>query len=712
MTSTKRMPLLWVALWSMLPPLALLSSLDTCVIHESSSFQHESLLLKSLHCHNDYKTHVHCRWREHSGRELELWFKTKNKNERCEPHGATDEDESGHRMVQCRYKTHAFAIGIKHTAFFLDKKTPCSPVQSRLLDLSQHLRTRTPVNVSTQEAGDEGQQLSWSSPYPSSSSLSENITYQLGYRMGTEDNWTTLNTTNTSITLGKQLLIPGHRYEARVRARASRGQWSDWSPVVTWKTEDDAGYSPSLHCVLNGEEEVMCSWEVSRKVDHLISYQLACRRGQTTLSEGCCVNRTVTTVLSGTALKFSCWLTVADPEHLLLELQPTRNAKIFKANKHIRPKPPQQVVVKDKGNSWTVEWTNPSLPSDLNLNYQVCYYRLEEKRCDVPVNVSGASMSWSILQSSLIPSQLYKVRVRSLVDPGEDFMYEGIPSEWTNPVDWTSHEATWSPHTLIYCSIGVLVAIVFLTLYCTIPACRRKVLLWVDSVPSPGKSKILSEFKSATHWTFVPSENTSFFKVQHSDSMSTCSSLPSLELTKDTEGTFLEQDDGSGTCDSPALTAETVQGSGLSSMSFSGPYIFCQNSDSNGNPEDFKSEEKEDTEETPSDDSVSPPPQTFTLFGDGYVDLPGRSISHSSQNLPSHSDAATSSQRLDSNAQDPECPDTSPWLKQTNIQVGHSEPSSHLQAPAYTSVTFTSWPQEVVLQASGYCHIPTAHVSS
>lgn len=38
--------------------------------------------------------------------------------------------------------------------------------------------------------------------------------------------------------LEKQLLLPGRRYEARVRARASVAQWSLWSPVVTWQTEE------------------------------------------------------------------------------------------------------------------------------------------------------------------------------------------------------------------------------------------------------------------------------------------------------------------------------------------------------------------------------------------------------------------------------------------------------------------------------------------
>jgi len=44
--------------------------------------------------------------------------------------------------------------------------------------------------------------------------------------------------TNTSVTLEERLLLPGHRYEARVRARVSMGQWSDWGPPVAWRTQE------------------------------------------------------------------------------------------------------------------------------------------------------------------------------------------------------------------------------------------------------------------------------------------------------------------------------------------------------------------------------------------------------------------------------------------------------------------------------------------
>ncbi|XP_041813080.1 cytokine receptor common subunit beta isoform X2 [Chelmon rostratus] len=703
------MPLFCIALWSALPPLALFSGPDRCSIHASSSSQNKSPLLKSLQCYNDYASYVHCEWSEHGNTTLQLWFKTQNNREQCLPYGPAAQDTSEHRTVQCRYKTSALSIGIRHTVFFLKEKTEtlCSSVPRKPLALSQRLRARPPVGLSTHDAGDGGRRLSWSSPYPSSSSLNRNITYQLRYRTDRQDNWTTESVTNTSLTLEKRLLLPGHRYEAKVRARTSVGQWSHWSPVATWQTEQDAGQFPSLHCVLDGEKEVMCSWEVSREQAHFITHQLACRRNQTAPSERCCVNPTVTSDLSGTVLRYSCSLTVTDPAHLLLELLPTRNAKVFEANQHIRPDPPQQVKVWEKGSSWIVEWTEPNKDPILTYYYQLCYYRIQDKKCSIR-NISEGSTSLNILVASLAPSQRYQVKVRSLIVPGEDSIYGGIPSEWTDPVDWTS--TTWSLTTLIYFSVSVCVAAVFLMLYCTIPACQRRVILWVESVPSPGKSKILSELKSATSRNLMQSENTSMCKVQHSDSVSTCSSDVSLWPTKDSEKKCLEQDEGCWRCDNQHPLAVEVSSSDTSSLSFSGPYILCQTSESNFNPVDVKCGVRET--DTPSDDSAPPSPVNFTFYGEGYVRLPNRNESRSTQDLVSHGDGSTNTHRHDSAEQDQRRADATTWPDDTDVRPGLGEPTASHQPSPYTSGPFSPWPQGGTIQASGYCHLPTAHVQA
>lgn len=51
------------------------------------------------------------------------------------------------------------------------------------------MRAQPPDNLSTRDTGDGGRLLSWSSPYPSSSSLNQNITFQLSYRTDGQDSW-------------------------------------------------------------------------------------------------------------------------------------------------------------------------------------------------------------------------------------------------------------------------------------------------------------------------------------------------------------------------------------------------------------------------------------------------------------------------------------------------------------------------------------------
>ncbi|XP_069557520.1 LOW QUALITY PROTEIN: cytokine receptor common subunit beta [Brachyistius frenatus] len=694
---SRMMSLFWVLLWSVLPDLALFSGPDRCAIYESSSSQRVSPLLKSLQCHNDYESHVHCKWRKHRNTTLELWFETENDRKLCTPHPVAE-----HRMVHCKYKTRTFSIGIKHTVFFLKNETLslCSSVPNKSLDLFQHLKARPPLNLSTHDAGDGGRRLRWSSPYPSFSSLNRNLTYQLSYRTHREDNWITLDVANTSLKLERRLLLPGRRYEGRVRARASVGQWSDWSPVVTWQNKEDFGQVPALHCVLDGEREVMCSWEVSRELAHFFTYQLACRYNQTAPSETCCVNPTVSSDLSETVLTYSCSLTVTDPQRLLLDLRPTHNAKTFKANLHIRPHPPRKVKTREKDGNWIVEWTKPA--SKLRLSYQVCYYWLHDQGSSVLLNISEASMSVTILGKSLLPLQYYQVMVRSLVVPGEGSYYEGIPSAWTDPVNWTTNEATWPFSALIYILISMFVTTIFLTLYCTIPACQRKVILWVESVPSPGKSKILSEIKSATTQTFMQNEKMSICKVQHLDSTTTSSSSTFLWPTKDNEKS-VDEDEGCWNSDNLPSTVEKVDSSETSFMSFSGPYILCQPSDPTPKTVEIKSEEKD--QESPSDVSVPPFPVTFTLFGEGYVCLPRHSVSRSTQDLVSHSDNNTSTHSHDSAELDQQGPESM-------LGSGFSEPTTWDQPPEFTSGPFSPWPQGDTIQASGYCHLPTAFITT
>ncbi|KAM9784195.1 cytokine receptor common subunit beta [Syngnathus typhle] len=674
----RKMLLSWLLLGSLLPTLALLSDPNGCVIHETNG-SHDALM-ESLQCHNDYESYVYCKWREgpHVPGPLRLWFRAQHGREPCEPFGAVVQNADGHRTVRCRYQTRSFSIGIQHTAFFVkDDAELCSAIASKPVKLSHHLRARTPAHLSKYDSADGQLGIKWSSPYPGSSSLNKNLLYQFGYKAERQDTWNIKNVTSTEVKLDPRLLLPGHRYEARVRAWAHVGQWSQWSPVVTWRNKE--ARLPNLYCVLDGEKNVTCSWEVSRAL--VITYQLACQQNHTAPSESCCRYPAVTFNPSRSLVRYSCSLYVVNPTHLLLELRPTRSAKTFRASEHICPRAPQQVKVKEKDNNWIVQWTKPSTASKIRLYYQVRYYRMPDKGSSVLLNVSEGSTRVSILGASLSPSQRHRVQVRSVVIPGEGSLYEGIPSEWTEPEGWTSHAATWSTSTIVYFCTGVAVIIVFVMLVRTVFACQRKIILWVDTVPSPAKSKTLSEIKSATSRILMENDNTYICKVQQSYRLSPGSSLWPSEGAENKD---VEQDRQDYKCNSLALPAEKVHGCNLP-VHFNGPYICCQSVESNHTREETK-EDKVTSPDVPSSAVFSP-------NGEGYVCLPRGSVSTLASDLASHWDADAIVQKREHG-----CADNTVW----GDGLVDIRPESADPPPSYSAD-----PSCPGVRASGYCFLPT-----
>ncbi|MED6257197.1 hypothetical protein ATANTOWER_014313, partial [Ataeniobius toweri] len=75
---------------------------------------------------------------------------------------------------------------------------------------------------------------------------------------------------------------------------------------------------------------------------------------------------------------------------------------------------------------------------------------------------------------------------------------------------------------------------------------------------------------------FMQSEKTSICSVQQFDSISTWSSDTLLWPTKGTEKRCADQNWRCRNCDKLPSTTDGVNGLDTSSISFSGPYIFCQ----------------------------------------------------------------------------------------------------------------------------------------
>lgn len=123
------------------------------------------------------------------------------------------------QIDQCWYRTTRFNIGINLTVYFLEGTTEiiCSKNSPQPLEVTKHceftvcslenrdqtsripantnslcftVRAKPPVKLSFDNASDGGWRLTWSSPYPFSSSLNKNITYEISYRKDGESDWT------------------------------------------------------------------------------------------------------------------------------------------------------------------------------------------------------------------------------------------------------------------------------------------------------------------------------------------------------------------------------------------------------------------------------------------------------------------------------------------------------------------------------------------
>ncbi|CAL8273179.1 unnamed protein product [Lota lota] len=701
---------------AVLPLLVFGSGPNNCNLCQSS-FHGVSPELESLLCYNDYTSQIHCQWREEQSTQenmpLELWnwSPLEKRESLCEPlDGPPVPHDDHHRLMRCRHNNSVFAIAINHTFFF---KTPtatsCSSSDHRM-DLSQQLRVRPPVDLSVRISEEGHQLIQWSSPYPVLSPLSHNLTYQLSYRREGQDTWENEMLTKTHLKLSNEHLhCQGCWYEARVKAMwVTRGLWSEWSPLVMWKTPEATDQTPSMQCVLDGEKNVTCSWELRKELAHFITYQVECQhKYQKPITKRCCVLQEVTPIShhSEALLRYSCSLTSSNLENLTLELIPELNAKSFAAHRNIRPNPPMAVRVAEKDRNWIVEWEKP-LP-DLSLSYQVRYWNTLNEEDTHLQNISEGFTSLTITGASLGPSQLYKVQVRALLPVG-DSSFTGLPSEWTKPEEWSSHAgSTWSPETLLYVGLCVLASLLFFS----IQASRRKVMAWLKSGPSPNKSKLFLESKNwSCNQIIMEKEIMDVCRVNHLDSFSSCSFSEATLDKKRKWQTSLSEDEGCLDCDhltSPKF-ADQIVCSDTSAVSFNGPYIICKGTPESPQVSMADQQEVKDKDGHSDIDSQltvalgEPIAPTIWCSRNDYVFLPNPGLSKSTEELLTHGNNnsyhTTEVEGSERAGQDVKGEEQS----QSELLSGHSNG----EPPPYTPMQFPTAPHGDTVQPSGYCILP------
>ncbi|KAK2916034.1 hypothetical protein Q8A67_000408 [Cirrhinus molitorella] len=547
----------------------------------------ESAVMDSLQCHNDYMSYVQCTWevdpRVHPQAENmhELYYLDWNpelgsEETLCASNRSGVLLSNGKISHVCRYDTDRFTLGTDHIMYF---KLPCV-TQATSLRVAQHGKVQAPSDLIQMVADGGGHRLSWKSPYPESTNIAGTIVYQIQYRRHLHD-WTIVDNISASeYMIDKKSLLPGYDYHARVRARGPMGLWSDWSHQVSWKTYNDGAFN--LQCVIVGDTNVTCTWQMKTEHIQFMSYHLWCSTSNNTKPSACCEDPQLLVVKSGSVeppSKFRCSVNTPDPYQLTVELKPVHYTKTFNTSKHVQLSQPDQIQVKEGNGTFILNWTKPVVSDDIEF-----YTELKLSTNKASKNFSVKENYCEILFESLDPATEYQAQIRLLHKP--DGVYVVQPSEWSQPAVFKTKPDVGkvtgigsSPiSSVIYILIPVFVAVIFIILYNTLPALHRRIKLWKGSIPSPIKSKVLEGMlkKSPSAWPNLQSEKetTSACILLAGDNVSLCKSSVSWEplLLNSENAVEMARSIGSN-------HLHTYVGEGMcqdkSGMNFSGPYILC-----------------------------------------------------------------------------------------------------------------------------------------
>ncbi|XP_051989127.1 cytokine receptor common subunit beta isoform X2 [Xyrauchen texanus] len=480
----------------------------------------------------------------------------------------------------CHYKTKRFSSGTSHILFF---GVPCisKPTTFRV---AQQGKVLTPIDLTEKLADGKGHLLSWRSPYPASSNITGTLVYQLQYRRYGND-WIVVDNINASkYMIERESLLPGYPYQAKVRARATVGLWSDWSSPVSWRTHSDGVFN--LQCVIEGETIVTCSWQMKTELSPFMSYHVFCQDIDSSLGltfVECCNNPLLKS--SGPELsEFTCSVKTSNPSQLTMELRPVYYSRTFVVTENIQLPRPDPVKVEADG-VVNITWSLPEVDEDLNFQIQL---QIWTNKSSVLYNITRGQSRFEILSSSLQHSTQYLayIRLQHIPDPDPDpeVNYVVLPSEWSQPTPFTNNRASWPISYTIYILTSVFVAVLFVILYNVLPACHRRIELWKGSIPSPLNSRVIEGMikKSSTGWPDLQSEKekTSACVLQATDDISICKNsvsgkpllLYSEDMNLDTTTVKIRWSDGSNHFHSYVGDGMCQDKSG---MSFTGPYILC-----------------------------------------------------------------------------------------------------------------------------------------
>ncbi|XP_039551050.1 cytokine receptor common subunit beta-like isoform X3 [Pimephales promelas] len=450
------------------------SALIGCPQH--GTFAPESSALESLECRNDYRSHIHCSWRHDPQIPLSLIHMDPD-DHRVSPCVQSrthkpSQNPTGQERVCCRYNTSLFAIGFDDVFFF---HTPHSSGISKTFRLT------------TFDADPHWNFEQLDDTPPPSRLTSDPFRLHEQERSEVETNHKIVKDQK-----GEKI----HTKSTQKDMEDSKNK-TEVGEVLFEGQELISEYAlpgPSnLHCVLNGGKNVSCSWDLKTDLTRYIIYTISYRTHSTAPAEWYCVEK-VQVTNEGGFLRTVGAFSIFEPGVLQVRLTPTPVTKVIRSYQHIQPACPTGLSVELRGEDWILNWTLTKYRT-VPLTTELKYWSILTPEDVKSIFLSDGEMVFAISESSLKGSSEYQAQVRCNVSSTRrsGWRYTGYPSEWTDPVYWTTQPEPLAPNLvafLLYFLIATLASAVSIVVFIILVVLQRKLREWDASLPSPVHSKV------------------------------------------------------------------------------------------------------------------------------------------------------------------------------------------------------------------------------
>ncbi|KAK2907156.1 hypothetical protein Q8A67_006141 [Cirrhinus molitorella] len=445
------------------------SALTGCPQHDA--FAPESFALESLECRNDYRSHILCSWRDDPHIRLSLFHMDPDDHRvsPCVQAPNPSQNTTGQERVYCRYNTSLFAIGFDDVFFF---HTPHSSGISRTFTLTKFEDTDSDWNFYQLDDTPPPTPLT-SDPFRHHD---QERSVEIDHEIIKDKKG------------GKILTKPTQKHMEDSENRTE---------MLTDKLELISEYSLpgplNLNCMLNDGNNLSCSWDLKTVLAQYISYTLSYRTHSTAPDEWCCVDK-VEVINEGNLLRVVGVFSVFEPGVLQVQLTPTPVTKVIRSYEHIQPACPTGLSIELRGEDWILNWTLTKYRTVV-LTTELKYWSLLTPEDVKSVFLSDGEMVFAISERSLKGSSEYRAQVRCNVSASRrsGWRYTGYPSEWTDPISWTTQPEPLAPHLvtfLLYFLIATLALTVCIIAFIILDVVQRRLREWDVSLPSPVHSKV------------------------------------------------------------------------------------------------------------------------------------------------------------------------------------------------------------------------------